>query len=137
MRKFEKNYLVICDSVIKDENGKISVIGIYNVVLAKQFPVFHPKFVLVGNIKILDKNIKDAMLNVELVNSEGNRVGFEIPAVKLTSINNNPYGEVNDHNIIYEIGNIKFDQPGRYAFRVKLESEEIGEAEFFVSKAQE
>lgn len=134
MKKFEKNFLVICDSVIKDDSGKLSLIGIYNVVQTKQLPAVHPKFVLVGNIKILDESIDKISVKIELIDGTGKIINSDIPSIEVTSITKNDFSKVREHNIIYEIGMVKFDKEGKYAFRVTADLEEIGDAEFFLVK---
>lgn len=74
---FEAEYLIYCAGKSADENGNISLHGIFDVIFAAQFPTHHQPFIIVFNLRATKAIIKKQLtmkLTVELDGKEVNRV---------------------------------------------------------------
>jgi len=133
MKKLRKNFLFLCDNAFQGENKKLSIIGIFKVILVPKLPAIHLKSTLVGNFEVLDKKIKEIDIFIDLVDEKRNPVGLSMPPVKIT-IPKIKDKENRTINFILEIGNIKFEREGDYIFLIKANSELIGQTSFKVIK---
>lgn len=132
MKKFENKFFVLCDFASQDINGKLNLLGIFEIINAKVFPTFHPHLFLVGNTNVLDKTIDKVTIEIGLVDEGGKAVVSNIPPLEIKLENKR---ESVSFNLIYQISNIKFEKAGKYMFVVKGNSEYIGTAEFFVKQS--
>ncbi len=135
MKKFTKNYLLLCDHAFLSEGGKLNVLGVFETINLAQIPGVHLKCALVGNISINDSSIKDALIEVSLKDPEANSVLLNIPGMKMpvSKVSNEP-GKI---NFILELGNLKFEKEGIYTFVVKVNGEHLADYEFMVNKVKE
>ncbi len=132
--KFSKNFIFLCDDAVMGENGKISLIGIFEKVNFVSIPSSLLKCVLVGNFNILDKAEEDVAIQINLLDEQGNIVGLKAPEIKLR-IKKNEKKE-RKLGFIVEIGNLKFEKTGKYKFEIKANSERIAIHEFEVATVQ-
>lgn len=132
MKRFEKNFVILCDEAFLGEAGKVSIIGIFERIFADKMPAVHLKSVLVGNFNVNDNKTSEANVKIDLVDIEGNTVGLSIPNIKL----NIPLSssKIRRVGFIYALGNLKFEKYGVYKFLVTIDSEIVGEYMFEVQK---
>ncbi|MBI1882995.1 MAG: hypothetical protein HYS08_02180 [Chlamydiae bacterium] len=118
--------LITCDDIIDDKRThKKSLIGIFNSILAKDFPVCHGRmniyFTLTNcngkyNIILECKKFKDTK---SLVNVQGSL-------------------ESKDSNAIFECAfellNVSFPEPGKYKFQVLIDNKPVAERVFSLLK---
>ena len=129
-KKLRLNFLFLCDHILIEENKKISVIGIFNIINLKEVPGTYVKFVLVGNFSILDKKVKDLNVKVNLVDPNGKPVALPVPLIKLPAA---PKGKkLKDVNFYLEFNNLKFESEGEYKFEMLVNKEFLGTYKFQV-----
>jgi len=126
-QKFHLNFLFLCDDAFKGENGKISIIGIFQQVNLREIPGMLLKSVLVGNFSYFDKTTKELELKVNLLDPENKPANLKIPPVKLPLPN-----EGGDIGFFLELGNLEFSKTGNYKFEVEMNGEALGEYKFQV-----
>jgi hypothetical protein len=122
-----KSFL-IADSVIQDRlTGKWSVIGLFNRVMAPQFPVMHPTVAIY--VKIADAQGR-YRVKVEFRDSE-DRVVSAFEGLEL---------EVKDRSEEVEFGLpthlLPLGKPGRYFFQLHLNGELLASARLDVQKIE-
>jgi hypothetical protein len=120
------NAMLICDSIITEAGtNKKSLIGIFENINAFKFPCVH--YMLAVYIKLTDAN-GGYFFRLELVDLDN-----EAPIGK---------GEMPDpvnidnplvtHDLVFSLGNLKFEHPGKYEFRIYANDEILGQKAFHV-----
>ncbi|OGG06223.1 hypothetical protein A3D05_03610 [Candidatus Gottesmanbacteria bacterium RIFCSPHIGHO2_02_FULL_40_24] len=130
MKKLIQNYLFICDEAFLGQGGKMNIIGIFRTINMSKLPGTHLKTVLVGNFDVLDNSLKEVSLEISLTDSRGVSQGLTVGPMKMTVPENNKGRNI---NILIEMGNVKFEKEGKYAFLVKADGETVGKADFTVN----
>ncbi len=133
MTKFKVNFVFLADHSLIDNNGKLSIIGIFDKINLQTIPGNYLKFVLIGNFDIIDKTINDISLNVGLIDENNKTVNINIPKQDIHL----PEKAKNHFNFMVEFGNLKFDNAGKYKFIVDANGEKVGEVNFEVIKNEQ
>jgi len=115
--KPDLQFSVVCDSIRREDNGKMMFIGIFEVIGARSFPATH------NELFIANRWIKGMGMFTEktrVVNAKDNKVIVETRDVnfELKSIESS-------HTVISKFMNIVFHEPGRYQVEVILNGEII------------
>jgi hypothetical protein len=126
-QNFHLNFIFLCDDAFKGENGKVSIIGIFQQVNLREIPGKLLKSVLVGNFTDLSKTAEELELKVSLLDVENKPANLNIPAVKLPSSGGKDVG------FFLELGNLEFSKTGDYKFVVEVNGELLGEYKFQVA----
>lgn len=77
---FEGEYLIFCAGKSADDNGNISLHGIFDVIYAEKFPVQHRPFIVAYNLRAVEAVINKQVhmkIVVELDGKELNRVDID------------------------------------------------------------
>ena len=113
--KPDLQFSIVCDSIRKEDNGKMMFIGIFEVIGAKNFPAKHRELFIAnrwikGAGKFTEKtrviNLKSNKMIVET-----KEVTFELKNIEAA------------HTVISKFLNIVFPEPGRYQVEVLLNGE--------------
>lgn len=117
------NFAHLCDdAIISQEDGKISIIGLFKEIISSRVGVVHPKMALVSEIFFTEK--KGYNLKIEFEDPSGN----EFNKTFIKSI------EVPDPNVnigqILKIKNIELKKQGTYRIKLYIDGDYIGEASF-------
>ena len=108
-------FSIVCDSIRREDNGKMMFIGIFEVIGAKNFPAKHRELFIAnrwikGAGKFTEKtrviNLKSNKMIVET-----KEVTFELKNIEAA------------HTVISKFLNIVFPEPGRYQVEVLLNGE--------------
>lgn len=132
MKKFSKNFLILCDEAFLGEHGKVNIIGIFEKIFSPTLPAIHLKSVLVANFEVNDPSLLEADVIVDLLDENNKTVGLSIPKIKIKI----PKSEFIKRRagIMVQLGNLKFEKYGSYKFVIKIDSEVLGECIFEVQK---
>lgn len=113
--KPDLQFSIVCDSIRREDNGKLMFIGIFEVIGARSFPVKHYQLFIAnkwikGTGRFREKTrivgLKDNKTIVET-----KEVAFELSNIEAS------------HTVISKFMNIVFIEPGRYQVEVLLNSE--------------
>jgi hypothetical protein len=122
------NAVLICDKVITEEGTKKkSLIGIFENIGSSKFPCVH--YFLSVYVKLTDARGK-YKFSLDLVNLEtGNKLNrAEIPReVEVPD-------PLRTHELVFNMGGLKFPSPGKYEFRVMANDEIFGQKTFLVEE---
>jgi hypothetical protein len=132
MRKFSKNFLILCDEAFLGEHGKVNIIGIFERIYSPTLPAIHLKSVLVANFEVNDPNLLEADVSVDLMDEHNKTIGLSIPKIKIKIPKSK--SAKRRAGIMVQLGNLKFENYGSYKFIVKIDSEVLGECIFEVQK---
>jgi len=130
----EVKLAVLADYSNVSKEGKLNLLGIFDVIRARNFPAVHRNMQLVMILEAPSSEANtDKNVQVRLMNADGKRV-FEVGAqLKLAQP---PPGEVIKSPQILNLNNIPFDRPGDYAFCILINGEEKGRVRLKLVKIQ-
>ncbi|MDD2680053.1 MAG: hypothetical protein PHO03_04580 [Candidatus Omnitrophica bacterium] len=109
--------MLMCDNVITENiTGKNSLIGIFESINAKQFPVVHPSLcVYISFTEALGKYD----FRLELISIENKEPVYPGSAIMdLESSDITAY-----YNLVFRLNMLKFERPGKYEFRLLANGE--------------
>lgn len=126
-KNLKLNYMVISDYAFPGQNGKAGVIGIFDTIGIPNFPGGHPELFVVANIKGKENSEHQALL--ELMDPSGNNLlPSNQPKMKVR------LSGTGSGTVVQRVFNILFKQAGIHKFVLKVDNEELGEAELSVMK---
>lgn len=113
--KPDLQFSIVCDSIRREDNGKMMFIGIFEVIGAKIFPATHHEL-FIANRWI--KGMGSFREKTRIVNSKDNKVLVETRDVnfELKSIDSS-------HTVISKFLNIIFHEPAKYQVEILLNGE--------------
>lgn len=123
--KPDLNAMLICDTVITDRNtGKNSVIGIFDRIVARSFPVTHPSLTVYA--RIIDAQ-GQYVFKLELVNLTNDQVigGGATPPLEVPD-------RMLPHDLVFSLHGLIFPAEGRYEFRLYADDNFVGVHSFQV-----
>ena len=113
--KPDLQFSIVCDSIRREDNGKMMFIGIFEVIGAKNFPAKHHQLFIAnrwikGTGRFKEKTrIINSRDNSKVV--ETKEVEFELKSIEAA------------HTVISKFLNIVFPEPGKYQVEVFLNGE--------------
>ncbi len=115
--KPDLQFSIVCDSIRREDNGKMMFIGIFEVIGAKNFPVTHNEL-FIANRWI--KGMGSFTEKTRIINSKDNKIAVETKDVsfELKAIESS-------HTVISKFMNIVFREPGKYQIEVLLNDEVV------------
>ncbi|MCX5687292.1 MAG: hypothetical protein NTV71_01375 [Candidatus Omnitrophica bacterium] len=115
--KPDLQFSIVCDSIRREDNGKMMFIGIFEVIGAKNFPVTHNEL-FIANRWI--KGMGNFTEKTRIMSSKDNKVAVETKDVsfELKAIESS-------HTVISKFMNIVFHEPGKYQIEVLLNNEVV------------
>ncbi|NQT19225.1 MAG: hypothetical protein HQ592_05935 [Planctomycetes bacterium] len=105
-------FSVLCDDVRQEGNGKLILIGLFEAVRAKMFPVNHPLLFIVNRWR----NGAGTFTELTRVVSASNEIVVEGPEAKFTLASTHT-----SHTVIHRFPNTLFQAPGTYWVEVDLD----------------
>lgn len=126
MNSTQLNFAHLCDMAFLSREGKLNVIGIFESIHAKQFPVKVPKMSLVINVK-LDTGKHHFKIRMLKENSQDEIVKIE---GDIDAKNTGNVGFIN------EIINTNFPEEGNYNVEIWIDDEPIKKLEFNISQVK-
>jgi hypothetical protein len=110
-------FSVLCDDVRREENGKFMLIGLFEAINSKKFPVVHPSLFVINR---WCKGEGVFRQRIRILNIEGKEKVFETgeQAFELKDINAH-------HTLISRFNNLLFPKAGKYWVEILLNDELI------------
>ncbi|OPX85511.1 MAG: hypothetical protein A4E53_03505 [Pelotomaculum sp. PtaB.Bin104] len=108
-----------CDAAIADSSGKVSVLGIFTNINAKQFPAKHPNMTLVAIIEGHRIEAGLHQIKIDIVDSDGHNIvkpiegTFEIAPNRTTA------------NFILSLQQTTFTKPGTYSADIAVDKRHL------------
>jgi len=125
MEKINLEFLLLCDHSIKDERGKISIIGVFDNFKAEKLPAGIPLFYVVGRINIKEESIKN--INAELfLKSKDKKYSKSLSKVTSDYIPKSIDGIIKI-NLVFPINRLIFEKTGEYIFELVINGKKVGE----------
>lgn len=136
MNNFNLNYIHLCDEVSFSQEGKLSIIGIFDVVNVINIPGGLIKAYLVCNFTVLNNGLKEAVINIAVNNKKTQEEVVKIPELKVPIpeqdkiILNRP----RVLGVSLQLVNIPFKETGEYNISVVVNEEKVGNYTFYVNQ---
>ncbi|EKE15742.1 MAG: hypothetical protein ACD_11C00108G0036 [uncultured bacterium] len=122
MADVKLNFLHVCENAFVSQDGKLSIIGIFNQIKASNFPAAHPKLSIVSSIS----GVADDYLEViEIVSPKAEVIARIENNVKIQK-------EGGAANLIASFVNLIFLIGGKYTIRIKVNNELLSEDNFIL-----
>ncbi len=125
------NYAFFCDAAVVDANGKLNVLGIYNRIFSSKFPLEYAKMTLVVSITGYYSEGGNLPIILNFIDKDGFHI---IPQFDGTFANQQPGL---DANIIYELNDVRFRQPGIYSVDIVVNNQHIGSVNLYLEQISE
>ncbi len=119
---------VLCDHALIGQDGKLSVIGIFDHIAVVRLPAQHPRFFLVC---VLQGATSSGSVEMDLIAPDGRMLMHESIQVDPEQVSQG------NGNLIAEITMLPLEQVGRYEFRMLSGGLDLGRIPLHVSMAEE
>lgn len=122
MTNIKLNFLHVCENAFVAQDGKLSIIGIFNQIKAPNFPAAHPKLSIVSSIS---GAVGDYLEVIEIVSPR---------AEVIARVENNITIQREDGaaNLIASFVNLIFLINGKYTIRIKINGVLLNEESFIL-----
>jgi len=109
----------LCDAATSDV-GKISILGAFDTIYAKQIPTMHPQCAIALRIRFESSEGNEHDFSVKFVNEDGQHI-FP-PANGKININFPPNQRSSSTNLIINIQGLKLEKYGEYAVDLTVDN---------------
>lgn len=110
------NFLHICENAFLSIDKKISIIGVFNKILANSFPAIHPILFIITNVSGKDGTYLET---IEIIAPD---------ETVIAKAENNIVVESNAHaNFIARFVNLIFPVEGRYKIKISINGERLSD----------
>lgn len=122
MKNVKLNFLHVCENAFVAQDGKMSIIGIFNQIKASNFPAAYPKLSIVSSIS---GAIGDYLEVIEIVSPRAEVIARVENNIKIQK-------EGGAANLIAGFINLVFIIDGKYTIRIKINGDLINEENFII-----
>ena len=116
----EIEIFTLCDFA-QDNNSKLTVVGTFDSINARQFPFVHGNFSVACRLRFSEKEIGIHDMQLRFIDGKGEGLIKPIEAqINIPAPQNSQYSAV---NLVFNFNQVKFDKPGRYSFELYIDDE--------------
>jgi Family of unknown function (DUF6941) len=116
------NLALLADYANVSREGKLNILGIFDTIYARSFPITHPHMQLVIRFEAEAAEAgQTRQVEVVLQEQDGEAL-FRLPTAM--TVQRGELGEAVRADHILALNNVAFARPGRYAFRVLVDGHE-------------
>lgn len=105
----------------QDNNSKLTIVGTFDSMQSKQFPVQHPACAIACRLRFAAKESGAHDFKLRLIDANGKEVIKPIEGN--INIGEPPNGQFNSVNFVINFNQLKFDAPGRYSFELYIDDD--------------
>ncbi|MBK6384050.1 MAG: hypothetical protein IPP02_05890 [Chitinophagaceae bacterium] len=116
----------------QDNNSKLTIVGTFDSINAKQFPVVHPACTIACRMRFGIKEAGSHDFRLRLIDTAGKEVIQPIEGN--INIGIPPNGQFASINIVVNFNQLKFETSGRYSFELYLDGEWKSGLPLFLNK---
>jgi len=127
----------LCDHA-SDYNGKLCIMGAFDTLFARQFPVSHPMCALALRVCLLPEDEGSHKLTLDIINEDGKSLDPErMPIAGELQVQLPPDASFFTRNLIMNFQGLRFDKPGTYQVNVSIDDEIVSSLPLRVVKVDE
>ena len=117
-RFMETEIFTLCDFA-QDAGGKLTIVGTFDQIGSKTFPVVHPSCSLACRLRFSEKEKGVHDFKLRLVDVNGKEIFPSIEGnINVGIAANNQYAAI---NIVGNLNQLKFEKEGRYSFELYVD----------------
>ncbi len=116
----EIEIFTLCDFA-QDNNSKLTIVGTFDSIHAKQFPVSHPVCAVASRLRFAAKEAGDYLLKLRLINIDGKEIIQPIEGN--ITVGSAPNGQFSTINFVVNFNQLQFEKPGRYSFELYIDGD--------------
>ncbi len=105
----------------QDNNTKLTVVGTFDSIYARQFPVQHPNCYVACRLRFGNKELGSHEFRLRLIDAAGKEVIQ--PITGNIQVGASANGQVSSLNIIINFNQLQFEKEGRYSFELYIDGE--------------
>jgi len=105
----------------QDNNTKLTVVGTFDSIYAKAFPVQHPSCAIACRLRFGQSEIGEHDFKLRLTDSNSKEIIK--PITGNINVGAAPNGHVSTLNIIINFNQLQFEKEGRYSFELFIDGE--------------
>ena len=127
----------LCDSA-SDYNGKLCMLGAFDMLCARQFPVVHPSCTLVIRLMFLPADAGRLSFRVRCLDSSGQEVLKPLPLEPAVDVVfPSAFVPFVTRNIILNLQNIRFERPGLIHWQLEQDAKVVATVPLRVTQFDE
>jgi len=115
------NYFIFCDKAFLDDRQKLNIIGVFDGIVATQFPALQPSMSVVISV---DMEVGDHTESLKIMKN-----GAKIVEIPQSNFNKPTAGK---HQFIHNISSVVLPSQGEYTAEVHIDGKLLGQGKFFV-----
>lgn len=116
----EIEIFTLCDFA-QDNNSKLTIIGTFDSIYAKQFPVQHPSCSVTCRLRFANKEAGDYDFKLRLIDADGKEIIQPVEGNIKTGESVN--GQFTTVNLVINFNQLQFAKAGRYSFELYLDGD--------------
>lgn len=105
----------------QDNNSKLTIVGTFDAIQAKQFPVAHPACTIACRLRFGDKEVGAHDFKLRLIDADGKETIQPIEGN--INIGHPPNGQFSSINIVVNFNQLQFEKAGRYSFELYIDGD--------------
>ncbi len=105
----------------QDNNSKLTIVGTFDSIQAKQFPVQHPSCTVACRLRFGVKEVGPHDFRLRLIDTSGKEIIQPIEGN--INIATPPNGQFASINIVVNFNQLKFETTGRYSFELYIDGD--------------
>jgi hypothetical protein len=116
----EIEIFTLCDFA-QDNQSKLTIVGTFDSINSKQFPVQHPACSVACRLRFSGKEAGEHLFKLRLIDSAGKEIIQPIEGNM--NIQTPPNGQIVTINIVANFAQLQFATAGRYSFELYLDGD--------------
>lgn len=116
----EIEIFTLCDFA-QDNNGKLIIVGTFDSIAAKTFPVRHPACSLACRLRFAKKEFGPHTATIRFIDQQNAELVQPLEAEIM--VGEPKIGDHSTINLVINYNNIEFKNPGRYSFELYMDGE--------------
>lgn len=105
----------------QDNNSKLTIVGTFDSIQAKQFPVQHPACTVACRMRFGIKEVGSHDFKLRLIDAAGKEI--ITPIEGNINIGTPPNGQFASINIVVNFNQLQFEKAGRYSFELYIDGD--------------
>jgi hypothetical protein len=117
----------------QDNNSKLTIVGTFDSIQAKQFPVQHPACTVACRMRFGIKEVGGHDFRLRLIDTAGKEIIKPIEGN--INIGTPPNGQFASVNIVVNFNQLQFEKAGRYSFELYIDDDWKSGLPLFLNQA--
>ena len=128
----ELDFALIADAANVSQEGKLNILGIFDTIWAREFPVRHAAMVFVLRVKADFTDQGSHTLEVRLLDADGEQLFRAEGPIQVPG--SAPGRPVKPH-VIMGLSGVSFRSPGDYSFEVMIDGQHLKSVPLYIMEA--